>query len=184
MSESHDEPKIPPPEPLPPSRADEERELAELLERFADITNRHQRAFLAGFAVGKGIRAAQRLSGVNCMSHYEWLDKDRLYRERFELVERLLADEAEEEAYRRAFSGYETSTKWRGKTRSEHKSYSDALAIFLLKGMKPERYARRAGDFDFRGPTGIDITIRKEGEEPKDVLGQPVISIPRSEPEE
>src|SRR5262249_52026845 len=140
--------------------------------------------FLAGFAVGKGIRAAQRLSGVNCMSHYGWLDKDRLYRERFELVERLLADEAEEEAYRRAFSGYESTTTWRGQIRSVHKSYSDALAIFLLKGRKPERYARCAGDYDLRGPTGIDITIRKEGEEPKDVLGRPVISIPPSEPEE
>jgi hypothetical protein len=169
------------PAPNPP---DDDGQLAELLEQFADITDRRQRAFLAGFAIGKGIKAAQRLSGVDPMSHYSWLEKDSLYRERFELVRMMLADEAEEEAYRRAFLGYETSVTWRGKLRSVHKSYSDALAIFLLKGMKPNVYGRYAPDPNAGGPSAIEITIKKEGEEAKKPAAPTEISIPYEEPEE
>ena len=184
-------------ETLPPAgapsdleAADDERKLAELLAEFADVTDRRQRAFLAGFAIGKGIKAAQRLSGVHWRSHYRWLEDDPRYCECFELVERVLADEAEEEAYRRAFLGYETSVSWRGKVRSVHKGYSDALAVFLLRGMKPERYRRRAGEPVTGRPTPLLITIRRHGDEkekppePPEKPELPRISIPLNEPEE
>jgi len=170
----------PPLDSLPQAAADDEEELAELLAAFADITDRRQRAFLAAYVMGKGLRAAQRLSGVSRASHYEWLEKDALYRDRFQRARTMLADEGEEEAYRRAFSGYDTPVHYHGKIVSSCKSYSDALAIFLLRGMKPEVYGRRAEDLHFGGPTGIDITIMKEGEERKNLSELPVFSIPRS----
>jgi hypothetical protein len=74
---------------------------------------------------------------------------------------------------------------WRGEITGWYKAYSDALALFAMRALKPEVYRRCDPEFGFsRGPTGIDITIRKEGEEPKDVFGRPVVSIPVSEPEE
>ncbi len=122
--------------PRPPAPKDES--LRELREVFADLANRHQRAFLAGFARGRGVRQAERLSGVSRLSHNKWLKEDPRYRERFALVRLMLADDAEEEAYRRAFAGVETPIVYGGKVRGWTKSYSDALAMFLLKAMKPE----------------------------------------------
>jgi hypothetical protein len=183
MSESNTRPS--PPNPAaPPEPPDIDRELAEMLAEFADVTNPHQRAFLAAFIVGKGIRSAQRLSGVHSKSHYGWLETDSLYRERFDLARRMLADVAEEEAYRRAFLGYETSVSWRGEIRTVYKSYSDALAIFLLKGMKSDVYGRYAPDPNAGGVSAIEITIRKEGEETKEAAALPQITIPYEEPEE
>ena len=177
--------KKPSPKPLPqPETADNDRKLAEFLAEFADVTNRHQRAFLAGFAVGKGIKAAQRLSGVHWRSHYRWLAEDVRYCECFELVRAVLADEAEEEAYRRAFLGYDTPVSHRGEIQSWYKSYSDALAMFLLRGMKPERYGRHAEELGPGGPSAFEITIKKEGEETLEPPAPLEISIPCAEPEE
>jgi hypothetical protein len=173
---------LPSPESVPQA-ADNDQELNELLAAFTDITDRRQRAFLAAYIVGKGLKAAQRLSGVTRASHYNWLEKDPVYRERFHLARTMLADEGEEEAYRRAFLGYDTPVHYHGKIVSSYKSYSDALTIFLLRGMKREVYGPHAADFNFDGPSGIDITIRKEGEEPKDLFGRPVISIPVDVPD-
>jgi hypothetical protein len=173
--------------PAASAAPEDEGKLAELLAEFADVTDRRQRAFLAGFVLGKGVRGAQRLSGVHRRSHYQWLEDDAVYAERFALVQRMLADEAEEEAYRRAFVGYETSISWRGEVRSAHKGYSDALAIFLLRGMKPERYRRRAGEPDSGQPATLHITIRRHGdgaEKPAEAPEPPRISIPLNEPEE
>ena len=168
---------------LLPKKAEKDQAFAELLVEFADVTNWRQRAFLAGFVLGKGLSGAHRLSGVHWKSHYRWLDNDPLYCETFQLAKRVLADLGEEEAYRRAFTGYETITQ-RGKIRSSTKSYSDALAIFLLKGMKPDVYGRYAPDPSSGGPSAIEITIKKEGEETEKMPELPQISLPCGEPEE
>lgn len=128
--------------PRPPAPKDEF--LRELREVFAGLDNRHQRAFLAGFARGRGVCEAERLSGVTRVSHNKWLREAPRYRECFALVRLMLADDAEEEAYRRAFKGVETPIVYRGKIRGWTRSYSDALAMFMLKGMKPEVYGRQA----------------------------------------
>ena len=169
---------------LPRPKAAVNEEFAELLAVLADVTNPLQRAFLAGFVVGKGIKAAHRLSGVHPKSHYGWLETDTHYCERFQLARTMLADMGEEEAYRRAFSGYDTPVIHRGKIKSWYKSYSDALAMFLLRGMKSHVYGPHAADFDSAPPSAIEITIKKEGEETEKAAALPEISIPINEPEE
>jgi hypothetical protein len=128
----------------PPSAPDD-RDFAELAAVFADLPNLRQRAFLAGFVAARGIRAAEGLSGVSRWSHYEWMSKDPLYAERFRLAKQMIADDFEGEAHRRAFVGVDTPVVYRGEITAAYKRYSDALAIFVLKAMKPEVYNRRRG---------------------------------------
>ena len=155
--------KIPQPQaPLAPELAPDDRELAELGAVFADLTNRRQRAFLAGFVVAKGVNGAERLSGVARWSHYKWMRDDALYRERFKLVKEIIADDMEEEVFRRAFFGSDTPVVYRGEITAWYKTYSDALAIFALKAMKPEVYNRSSRpEFDFDGPCPLKITYEK-----------------------
>jgi len=136
----------------PPTPADDDRPLAELGEICADLTNRRQRAFLAGFAGAGGLSGAERLSGVSRWSHYKWMREEPVYRSRFRLARAIVADDAEEEIYRRAFLGVETPIIYRGKIRGWHKSYSDALAMFWLKAMRPGVYRDNRRDFGcYRG---------------------------------
>lgn len=162
------------------ARNDEKERMAELLAAFADVSNRNQRAFLAAFIATKGVRRAERLSGITHWSHYHWMKTDPLYRGRFELVKRVLTDEAEEEAYRRAFLGYDTAIVQRGKAPEYYKRYSDALAILLLKGFKPEVYGRHRPEPE-RRPAPFSVTIKKEGEENDGAVSPPGGSIPSGE---
>ena len=164
--------------------APDERALAGLRECFADLDNPYQRAFLAGFVAGMGVKRAAELSGVACWTHYKWMKEDERYRDRFVTARAMIADHAEAEIWRRAFLGVDTPLHWRGEITCWYKSYSDALAIFAMRALKPELYRRSDPDFEtIGGPTAIEITIKKEGEEEKEPA-LPSISIPVSEPEE
>src|SRR5262249_32130297 len=72
----------------------------------------------------------------------------------FRLAKTILTDEAEDEAYRRAFLGYDAPVVHAGKITGWYKSYSDALAQFMLKGMRPRVYREGLADLPM-GPTGI-----------------------------
>jgi hypothetical protein len=151
MSESQNETQNPPAAP-----ADEQ--LAAFHALFADLPDRAQRAFLAGFVAGKGLKRAEELSDVSRWCHYQWMKKDDGYRERFYLAKTILTDEAEEEAYRRAFVGYDTPVVHGGKITGSYKSYSDSLAQFMLKGMRPRVYRDGEGDIP-SGPMSMQINI-------------------------
>jgi hypothetical protein len=135
-----------------------DKQIAAFHALFADLADRAQRAFLAGFVAGKGLKRAEELSDVSRWCHYQWMKKDADYRERFQLAKTILTDEAEEEAYRRAFVGYDEPVVHGGKITGWYKSYSDALAQFLLKGMRPRVYRDGEGDVS-TGPMSMEIRI-------------------------
>jgi hypothetical protein len=157
---------------------------AEFRDLFREVINHRQRAFLVGYVQALGIRSAARLSGVSRQSHYEWLRGDPLYREHFERAKAILADSAEEEVCRRAYKGYETPVIYRGQITAYYKSYSDALAMFMLKGLKPGMYKESAA-VPVAGPTHINITVKRpeDSAAPDDIEVQR-ISIPVSPEEE
>ena len=85
---------------------------------------------------------------VGRSSHYRWRS-DPEYREAFELAEEDAADVLEAEARRRAVEGVEKPVGWyKGEPGGSVREYSDVLLIFLLKGLRPERYRDRV---EFKG---------------------------------
>jgi hypothetical protein len=154
---------------------------AEFRDLFREVINHRQRAFLVAYVQSLGIRSAARLSGVSRQSHYEWLRDDPLYREHFERARQMLADSAEEEVCRRAYRGYDTPVIYRGKITGYYKSYSDALATFMLKGMKPATYRDNA-PLPIGGPTHLTITIHRPEDNPYIAAAEPAgvkqLSIP------
>ncbi len=59
-------------------------------------------------------------------------------------AEEVAADRLEAEAWRRAVEGVERPVGWyQGKPGGYVKEYSDVLLIFLLKGLRPEKYRER-----------------------------------------
>lgn len=84
-----------------------------------------QGAFLEAFPEIGTITHAARAAGIGRRTHYDWLDADPEYAERFRAVQEESTDVLEQVAIQRAKDG------------------SDTLLIFLLKGRKPHMYRER-----------------------------------------
>ncbi len=90
-----------------------------------NIAHPKKRAMLIAYARTGNISQACAAVGIGRRSHYDWLDSDDDYAAAFRQAGEDAADALEAEARRRAFEG------------------SDTLLIFLLKGLRPERYRER-----------------------------------------
>ena len=111
--------------------------------------NPQQRAVLAAFRETGNVRLTCKAAGVGRSTHYRWLEKDSEYRAAFNLAKEDATDVLEAEAHRRAVEGWEEAVGWyKGEAGGTVRKYSDVLLIFLLKGLRPEKYRERV---DLRG---------------------------------
>ncbi len=116
---------------------------------FPKIAHPYKRAFLAAFRETGNVRLACKAANVGRSSHYRWFEKDPEYRAAFEQAKENATDVLEAEAHRRAVEGWEEPVGWyKGQAGGTVRKYSDVLLIFLLKGLRPERYRER---LDVRG---------------------------------
>src|SRR5579862_6675500 len=83
-------------------------------------------ALLAAYSRLGSITAAAKAAKIDRSTHYEWHKSDEAYRKAFAEAREQAGDALEDEAARRAFDG------------------SDTLLIFLLKGLKPEKFRERS----------------------------------------
>jgi hypothetical protein len=123
---------------------------------FTTICNSKKRRFLAAFASCGQIRAASKIARISWASHYGWLkDEDSAaYIEAFNHAREIAGDIAEGEIYRRAFLGFDHPVIYEGKITTTYKNYSDSLAMFWLKGLKPERYRE---NLNLSGSVGLPV---------------------------
>ncbi len=116
---------------------------------FPKIAHPYKRAFLAAFRETGNVRLACKAANVGRSSHYRWFEKDPEYRTAFDQAKEDATDVLEAEAFRRAVEGVEEPTGWyMGEPGGTVRKYSDVLLIFLLKGLRPDRYRERV---DVRG---------------------------------
>jgi hypothetical protein len=115
-----------------------------------------QRAFLKAFTVAATIAGASKAAKVGRNQHRQWMNTDKGYAAAFADAAEDAADALEAEAYRRALQGVRRPVMHGGKQCEvlnpetgkmellfEHQ-YSDILAIFLLKGLRPSKFAERS----------------------------------------
>nr|DAO72419.1 MAG TPA: Terminase small subunit [Caudoviricetes sp.] len=108
------------------------------------ITPEKQVAFCAALAASGGnVTRACEAVGISRMTAYRWREEDAEFAAEWERAKAIGLDALEDEALRRAFEGVEVPVLHRGKTVATVRNYSDTLAIFLLKGGKPEKYRER-----------------------------------------
>lgn len=101
------------------------------------------KAFLAAYKTCGNVSAACHAARVGRTCFYSWLKKDADFCQRYHEAGEDAADALELEARRRACAG------------------SDVLLIFLLKGLRPEKFRER---FDTRvaGPTGGAVEVKHQ----------------------
>lgn len=126
------------------TRGGEPRKTSRLLGAREGGKKARQNAFLAVYSETGNLTAAAQAAGVTRRQHYEWAE-DPEYRKAFNDAQEQATDALEAEARRRAYQGVEEPTGWyQGSPGGYVTRYSDTLLIFLLKGMRPDRYKERS----------------------------------------
>lgn len=114
----------------------------------SDSTDRpgHEKrqAFLEAYALVGNVSDAASHAGVARTMHYEWLE-DPQYADDFHHAREQAADRLEREAIRRATAGVEKAVWYKGQQVGTERHYSDVLLIFLLKGLRPEKFRDNYG---------------------------------------
>ncbi len=106
----------------------------------ADKRPRRKRAFLHALADTVNVAAACRDAGVPRRTVYDWRDADPDFARRWNDALDDGIDLLEAMLHRRAFEGVEKPVWHKGEQVGTTRHYSDALAMFLLKAHRPERY--------------------------------------------
>jgi len=87
------------------------------------------------------LTAACAYAKIARQSHYNWLETDPQYAQRFQLAADAACDALVSEARRRGFEGWEEPVGWyKGQAGGTIRRYSDLLLLFLIKGARPEIY--------------------------------------------
>lgn len=112
-----------------------------------DMTQAKKRAFLTSFALAGNITLACEAAGIERKTYYRWTEHDEAFTAAAHVAREAAADLLEEAARKRAVEGVtkETGVYHNGRliaTEVEIR-YSDTLLIFLLKGIRPEKYRER-----------------------------------------
>lgn len=119
----------------------------------------NQAAFLEAYAKTATITHAATIAGIDPTRHYEWLEQDTSYADRFKDAKAKATDALEKEARRRAIEGVEEPVGWyQGQPGGYVMRYSDTLLIFLLKGANPRKY-RENFSHEITGAEGRPIVV-------------------------
>jgi hypothetical protein len=115
--------------------------------------------FLKAFARLGSVTGAAKAARCHRTLHYQWLREDPEYPRRYAEAREQAVDGLEDEAIRRARDGVEEPVYQGGKLVGTVRKYSDTLLMFLLNGLRPDRY-RRKGDVHVAGD--VNVTSAEE----------------------
>lgn len=105
------------------------------------FTIERKMAFLAALATTCNITKACKAVDISRQTVYDERDEDPAFAEAWEKALERGADVLEDMAKERAFDGVDEPVFYQGDVSGTVKRYSDTLAVLLLKGAKPNKYA-------------------------------------------
>ncbi len=101
---------------------------------------RKQALFLKALTETVNVTLSCRKAGVPRRTVYDWREADAAFADRWDEALEEGIDLLEAEVHRRAFEGVERPVYYKGERVGEWRHYSDALATFLLRAHRPEKY--------------------------------------------
>ncbi|MGI9068560.1 MAG: hypothetical protein ACR2HX_19430 [Pyrinomonadaceae bacterium] len=102
-----------------------------------------RKAFLASLAECGNVRAAAQAANVDPKTCYNNRKDDPEFAAEWQAALDLAADVLEEEAWRRAHKGVGEPVFYKGEICGTVQKYSDLLLMFLLKGLRPEKFREK-----------------------------------------
>lgn len=134
-------------------------------------------AFLDAYARLGVIGRAAEEAGIDRRTVYRWKEEDAEFAELFESAKEAYVEALEEEADRRGRIGWKEPVGWyRGKAGGKVRRHSDALLMFRLKALAPDKYRERVhvsgmfGRIDFSQLPDEVVARIAAGEHPEAVF--------------
>lgn len=128
-------------------------------KRTVGTDQRARESFLAGLADGLSVTGAAERAGVNRQSMYRERAGDPEFAVLWDDAVEAGTDKLEDEAWRRAYSGYDKPLVSQGKVVGTYIEYSDTLMVKLLQGRRPQKFKERVQN-EHSGADGEPLTIR------------------------
>lgn len=113
-------------------------------------------SFLAELRQHATIKRAAKTARIHHGTVYKYLAKDAEFRKQVDEALAIGSRALEQEAIRRAVDGVKEPVFYQGEKVAAVTRYSDTLLIFMLKGLRPERYKDR---HEHTGPGGGPILV-------------------------
>jgi hypothetical protein len=133
--------------------------------------------FLAELAHGASVTAAAEYAGVSRAMVFRWRRDDLEFARRWDEAVQMGVDRLEDEAYRRAVHGVARPVYQGGARVGEVREYSDTLLLAILRGKRPEIYARPETQ------TSLNVEFRLTREQALERLRQLGLPVPFIETE-
>ncbi len=99
-----------------------------------------RKAFLAALEETGSVTSAAKVVGVDRSAAYQHRASDKSFSEEWDAAVDRGADSLEDEARRRALEGVDEPVFYKGEKVGTVKKYSDLCLIFLLKGLRPQKW--------------------------------------------
>ena len=149
---------------LPAENGEERKQL------FTGIINQKKRAFLVAFSRSGRVMVSCKMAEIHWTTHYHWKKHDKKYLAAFQMAEQIAADFMEEEVHRRGFDGFDVPVTYEGEIKTYYKAYSDNLAMFRLKKIRPE-YRDNYLANNFLGPVQVNVKFSSNTYNPLEQIG-------------
>ena len=133
--------------------------------------------FLAELAHGASVTAAAEYAGVSRAMVFRWRRDDPEFALRWEEAVQMGTDRLEDEAHRRAVHGVARPVYQGGAKVGEIREYSDMLLLAILRGKRPEVYARPETS------TNVNVEVRVTRAQALERLRQLGLPVPFIETE-
>lgn len=132
------------------------------------FTPKRRARFLEVLSEIGNVRDACEAIGLSREAAYYVRNRDADFKAAWEAAIEKAADKLEKEAWRRAHDGVPEPVFHKGQVCGAVKKYSDVLLIFLLKGIRPQKYRDHwSGELTGKdgGPVSQELTVRFIGAE-------------------
>ncbi len=113
----------------------------------------HQERFLSAFIAYAHVGMATRAAGIARATHYQWLDKDPEYADKFERATKQASRVFADEITRRGVHGVDKPVRYKGRVVGHLREYSDACLLAAAKAHIPEFRDR----VEHTGPNGAQL---------------------------
>lgn len=124
-------------------------------------TPEKREAFLGALIAEVGnVTKACAASGISRRAAYEWRGADEGFREAWDDAVEETTEALEGEIYRRAHTGVDEPVFYQGVMCGTIKKFSDTLAMFILKGRRPDKYRDNVRT-EITGKDGGPVRITK-----------------------
>jgi len=113
-------------------------------EKRVKRTASNKKLFLEKYKECAHVGNATKAIGIERTTVYAWAEKDKEFAEAWDKIRRIEVPQMlEDEAKRRAVDGVARPVFQQGRQVGIIQEYSDVLLIFLLKGLRPDKYRER-----------------------------------------